>query len=63
VDFQLAPQIHDYQHRLKKFVSQHRLSLEQDAQPHDEHKNIRLALLEQLRSEAKADGLWALQPH
>jgi acyl-CoA dehydrogenase len=61
VDFQLTPQIRDYQRRIKEFVSQHLLSLEHDPKSYDEHENIRLDLLEQLRNRAKQAGLWALQ--
>ena len=37
------------------------LPLERDPQTFDEHENIRLDLLETLRAEAKAAGLWAPQ--
>lgn len=60
MDFTLSPEIIDYQSRIRAFVRERLLPLEQDPAAYDEHENIRLDLLEKLRGEAKAQGLWAL---
>jgi len=61
MDFTLPPQIEDYRKRYRAFVAERVLPLEQDADAYDGHENIRLDLLERLRAEARAAGLWAPQ--
>ena len=61
MDFQLTAEIKDYQQRIRSFVLEHLVPLEQQASSYDEHENINLDLLEKLRAKAKAAGLWALQ--
>lgn len=61
MDFSLTPEIAGYQQRVKQFVSEHLLPLESDRNNYDEHENIRLDLLTDLRGKAKAEGLWAFQ--
>lgn len=61
VDFQLAPEIRQYQQRIRAFVAEHVLPLERDPAAYEEHENIRLDRLEELRAKARAAGLWALQ--
>lgn len=61
MDFQLTAEIMDYQKRIRSFVLEHLVPLEQQAGAYDEHENIRLDLLDTLRAKAKAAGLWALQ--
>jgi len=61
MDFTLPPEIDDYRKRYRAFVAERVLPLEQDAAVYDDHENIRLDVLEKLRTEAKAGGLWAPQ--
>ena len=61
MDFTLPPEIDDYRRRYRAFVAERVLPLEQDAAVYDDHENIRLDVLEKLRTEAKAAGLWAPQ--
>ncbi len=61
MDFTLPPPIEDYRKRYRAFVAEHLLPLEQEAGAYDDHENIRLDVLEKLRVEAKAAGLWAPQ--
>lgn len=61
MDFTLPPQIEDYRKRYRAFIAERVLPLEQDADAYDDHENIRLDLLERLRAEARAAGLWAPQ--
>ncbi|MGW8184118.1 MAG: acyl-CoA dehydrogenase family protein [Burkholderiales bacterium] len=61
MDFTLTPEIDDYRKRYRAFVAERVLPLEQDAAVYDDHENIRLDVLERLRTEAKAAGLWAPQ--
>jgi len=61
MDFTLPPQLDDYRKRYRAFVARHLLPLELDAGAYDDHENIRLDVLEKLRTEAKGAGLWAPQ--
>jgi acyl-CoA dehydrogenase len=61
MDFTLPAHIDSYRKRYRAFVAEHLLPLERDPKAYDEHENIRLEVLEPLRAEAKAAGLWAPQ--
>jgi acyl-CoA dehydrogenase len=61
MDFALAPEIDDLRQRYRAFVAEHILPVERDRENYDEHENIALPVLEQLRAQAKAAGLWAPQ--
>lgn len=61
MDFNLSPEIRDYQARYRAFVRDELLPLECDPESWDEHENIRLPLLERLRTKARSAGLWAPQ--
>ena len=61
MNFQLDPKIESYRKRYREFVLERVLPLEADTESFDEHENIRLDLLESLRAQAKAAGLWAPQ--
>jgi acyl-CoA dehydrogenase len=61
MDFALAPEVAALQRELRAFVAEEILPLEADPESYDGHENIRLDLLENLRSKARAAGLWALQ--
>jgi acyl-CoA dehydrogenase len=61
MDFTLSAHIESYRKRYRAFVAEHLLPLERDPNAYDEHENIRLDVLEQMRAKAKAAGLWAPQ--
>ncbi len=61
MDFSLSPRIEDYRARVAAFVEQHILPAEADKSSWDEHDNISLGRLEELRVKARAAGLWNLQ--
>lgn len=61
MDFSLSASIEAYRARIAAFVRERLIPLESDPDNYDAHENIRPDLLETLRSEAKAAGLWALQ--
>jgi acyl-CoA dehydrogenase len=61
MDFALSPDIEDLRARIERFVTQRLIPLEADRASYDAHENIASGLLETLRGEAKAAGLWALQ--
>jgi len=61
MEFRLPAEIEDYRKRYRAFVSEHLIPLERDPAAYDDHENIRLDLLETLRAQAKAEGLWAPQ--
>ena len=61
MDFALPPETEDLRQRIRAFVAAEILPLESRPESYDEHENIRLDLLEELRGKAKAAGLWSLQ--
>lgn len=61
MDFSLAPEVDAIRRRIRSFVEDRLIPLESDPTSYDEHENITPPLLEKLRAEAKAEGLWALQ--
>jgi acyl-CoA dehydrogenase len=61
VDFKLDERTESYRTRYREFVHARVLPLEDDPASFDEHENIRMDVLESLRGEAKAAGLWAPQ--
>ncbi|MBX6744183.1 MAG: acyl-CoA dehydrogenase family protein [Acetobacteraceae bacterium] len=61
MDFSLAPEVDAIRRRIRSFVEDRLIPLESDPASYDEHENIASPLLEKLRAEAKAEGLWALQ--
>src|SRR5215217_4955613 len=61
MDFVLDPNVESYRKRYREFVHERLLPLERDPESFDEHENIQLPLLETVRGEAKAAGLWAPQ--
>src|SRR5262244_1829805 len=61
MDFTLNPEVEDARQRYRVFVAEHILPVERDRENYDEHENIALPVLEELRLKAKAAGLWAPQ--
>ena len=61
MEFNISPQIEDFRSRIAAFVEDRILPLEADRANYDAHENIRVDLADQLRAEARAQGLWCLQ--
>jgi acyl-CoA dehydrogenase len=61
MDFTLSPDIEDYRKRYRAFVAEHLLPLESNPRSRDDHENIRLDVLDNMRAKARAAGLWAPQ--
>ncbi len=61
MDFNLAPETEDIRRRIRAFVETRVITLEAKPESFDEHENIDLDLLDELRGEVKALGLWAPQ--
>jgi acyl-CoA dehydrogenase len=61
MDFTLPPDLEELRQRVRRFVGDEVLPLEQDRDNYDAHENIRLDLLDAVRARAKAAGLWAPQ--
>ncbi|MDP3527247.1 MAG: acyl-CoA dehydrogenase family protein, partial [Hoeflea sp.] len=61
MDFTISAEVEDYRSRIADFVERRVLPLEADPSSYDDHENIRLDLLDELRAEARAEGLWCLQ--
>ncbi len=61
MDFALSPEVDAIRLKIRAFVEEKLIPLESDPASFDEHENIAKPLLEKVRAEAKAQGLWALQ--
>ena len=61
MDFTVSPRIEEFRSRIAAFVDQKVLPLEADPANYDAHENIRLDIADELRSQARAQGLWCLQ--
>ena len=61
MDFTISPALDTLRSRIGAFVERRLLPLEAEPSSFDAHENIALPLLEVLRAEARAEGLWCLQ--
>ena len=61
MDFTLSPEVDALRLRIRDFTEARIIPLEADPDSWDDHENIRLDLLEEVRAEVKAQGLWAPQ--
>ncbi len=61
MDFTLSPEIEDYRQRVRAFVAEHVMPLEDDFSLRDKHDMILEEALEPVRTRAKAEGLWCFQ--
>jgi acyl-CoA dehydrogenase len=61
MDFELTPDIEAYCRQIRAFVDKRVLPLESDPANFDEHESLVGGVLEPLREQAKAEGLWSLQ--
>lgn len=61
MDFNIPPEVEDTRRRIRRFVTEHILPLESEAEAYDPHETMAEDVLDGLRAKAKAEGLWALQ--
>ncbi len=61
MDFTISPELDTLRREIATFGAQELLPLEADPAAYDAHENIDLALLEILRTRARAQSLWCLQ--
>src|SRR5690554_5002425 len=61
MDFKLSDKAEDLRLRIRAFVDDVLIPLEQDPASFDEHENINKTLLIKMREQVKSAGLWALQ--
>ena len=61
MDFTLPPEVEAMRQRIRRFVDERLIPLESDRANYDEHENISPSVLQRMRAEAKAEGIWALQ--
>ena len=61
MDFTISAELADLRDRIEAFVETHVLPLETDPAAYDEHENIALPVLDEVRTKARAEGLWCLQ--
>lgn len=60
MDFTLPAEVEETRQAIRAFVADVLLPLESDRANYDAHENIRLDVLETVRSQAREKGLWAL---
>jgi acyl-CoA dehydrogenase len=61
MDFTLPPEIEDYRRRVRAFVAEHVIPLEDNPEAYDVHGNIDEARLKPLREKARRESLWCFQ--
>jgi len=61
VDFSLSPPIEAMRKRVRDYVNDRLIPLESDPASYDHHENIAHGLLQEIRKETRAMGIWALQ--
>jgi acyl-CoA dehydrogenase len=61
MDFTISQSLEKLRQRIAAFVENEVLPLESVKSSYDDHENISLALLNELRAKARAEGLWCLQ--
>ena len=61
MDFSLPPEISALQLKLRTFIDDELIPLEQNPDIYDAYENIKLDVLDVVRAKAKAEGLWAPQ--
>jgi acyl-CoA dehydrogenase len=61
IDFSLPPDVEALRTRVAQFVRDRIIPLEADRANYDEHENIALPVLDRMRAQVKAQGMWAPQ--
>ena len=61
MDFTIPREIAELRDQIVAFVEKHLIPLEADQASYDDHENIALPLLQDMRAKARGEGLWCLQ--
>ncbi len=61
MDFTIPSEIATLRDQIEAFVDTHLIPLERDPNAYDAHENIALPVLKEMRTKARAEGLWCLQ--
>jgi len=61
MDFNLPPEIDALRLRLREFIAQEVMPLEQDPDNFNEYENLKLSVLDEIRAKARSAGIWAPQ--
>lgn len=61
MDFTISPELEHLREQIAQFVESEVIPLESDPASYDDHENIRLDLLDEMRAKARKQGLWCLQ--
>ena len=61
MDFTLPPEIDALRLRLRAFIAEEVMPLEQDPDNFNEYENLKLSVLDQIRARARDAGIWAPQ--
>lgn len=61
MDFNLPPDIEAVRLKVREFVADEVMPLEQDPDNFNEYENLKLSVLDEIRAKARAEGLWAPQ--
>lgn len=61
MDFTLAPRHEELRRKVRDFVEEHILPLEEKPDSFNEHENLKMSLRDEVRAKAKDAGLWAPQ--
>ena len=61
MDFHLPDDIEKLRIKTKQFVDSHIIPLESDKSSYDDHENINLSLLTEIKKRVKKEGLWSPQ--
>ena len=61
MDFNLPPEIETLRLRVREFIAEEVMPLEEDPDNFNEYENLKLSVLDEIRAKARAEGLWAPQ--
>jgi acyl-CoA dehydrogenase len=61
MDFALAPDVEALRLKARRFVDDHLIPLEADAENYDSHENIRMDVLARMQKKAREAGIWSPQ--
>ena len=59
MNFDLQPEIEEYRSKVRAFVNEHIIPLENDRANYDHHENIAPNVLLKIQKQVKQAGLWA----
>ena len=61
MDFNLPPEIETLRLRVREFIAEEVMPLEEDPDNFNEYENLKLSVLDKIRAKARSEGLWAPQ--